>query len=43
VARRLRHEELPFLTRAPIRQVHRGQVALPVERVFAGLANHPES
>jgi hypothetical protein len=43
MARRVRHEELPFLTRAPFRQVHRGQVALPVDRVFAGLADRPES
>jgi Polyketide cyclase / dehydrase and lipid transport len=43
VARRLRQEDLSFLTHAPIRQVHRGQVALPVDRVFAGLADHPES
>ena len=28
MARRLRHEELPFLTRAPVRQVHRGHVSL---------------
>ena len=42
MARRLRHEELPFLTRAPVRQVHRGHVSLPADRVFAGLAERPE-
>jgi hypothetical protein len=40
--RRLRHEDLSFLARAPFRQVHRGLVALPVDRVFAGLAARPE-
>jgi hypothetical protein len=43
MGRRLRDEEVPFLTRAPIRQVHRGEVALPVDRVFARLADYPES
>ena len=43
MARRLRREELPFLTRAPVRQVHRGSVALPAHRVFSWLAHHPES
>jgi hypothetical protein len=42
MARRLRHEELPFLTRAPVRQVHRGHVSLPADRLFAGLAFAPE-
>jgi len=42
MARRLRHEELPFLTRAPVQQVHRGHVSLPADRVFAGLAERPE-
>jgi hypothetical protein len=40
--RRLHQEDLSFLTRAPFRQVHRGSVALPVDRVFAGLAARPE-
>jgi hypothetical protein len=40
--RGLRHEELSFLARAPFQQVHRGLVALPVDRVFAGLAARPE-
>jgi hypothetical protein len=40
--RRLRHEDLPFLASAPFQQVHRGLVALPVDRVFAGLAARPE-
>lgn len=42
MARRLRHEDLPFLTHAPVQQVHRGHVALPADRVFAGLAERPE-
>lgn len=41
--RRLRHEDLSFLAGAPFQQVHRGLVALPVNRVFAGLAARPES
>lgn len=40
--RRLRHEDLSFLARAPFQQVHRGLVALPVDRVFAGLAARPD-
>jgi hypothetical protein len=39
---RLRHEDLSFLARAPFHQVHRGLVALSVDRVFAGLAARPE-
>lgn len=42
MGRGLRHEDLGFLTRAPVRQVHRGQVALPADRVFAGLVERPE-
>ena len=41
--RRLRHEDLSFLARAPFQQVHRGLVALPVDRVFAGVAARPEA
>jgi hypothetical protein len=41
--RDLRHEDLSFLNRAPLQQVHRGQVALPVDRVFDILAERPES
>ncbi len=43
MARRLRHEDLTFLTRAPVQQVHRGHVSLPADRVFAGLATRPET
>jgi hypothetical protein len=43
MASRLRHEDLAFLTRAPVRQVHRGHVSLPTDRVFAGLAARPDS
>jgi hypothetical protein len=42
MAHRLRHEDLTFLTRAPVQQVHRGHVSLPADRVFAGLAERPE-
>jgi hypothetical protein len=42
MAHRLRHEDLTFLTRAPVQQVHRGHVSLPADRVFADLAERPE-
>ena len=42
MARRHRHDDLPFLTRAPVQQVHRGHVSLPADRVFADLAERPE-
>jgi len=38
----LRSEDLAFLDRAPVRQVHVGEVGLPADRVFDELAGHPE-
>jgi hypothetical protein len=43
MARGLRHEDLLFLTSAPIQQVRRGHVALPADRVFELVAERPES
>ena len=43
MARGLRHEDLLFLTSAPVQQVRRGHVALPADRVFELVAERPES
>ena len=43
MARGLRHEELLFLTSAPVRQVRHGHVALPAAHVFELVAERPES
>jgi hypothetical protein len=42
MARGLRHEDLLFLTRAPLQQVRRGRVPLSADRVFEVLAERPE-
>jgi Polyketide cyclase / dehydrase and lipid transport len=42
MARALRHEDLHFLTRAPLRQVRRRRVALRADRVFEVLAERPQ-
>jgi hypothetical protein len=40
--RDLRHEDLAFLQRAPLRQTRTRELEMPADQVFAELAGHPE-